>query len=172
MKEIFLLCVTALIFVYGNRIMENLDVFFNQAQEKPADCLKLETLNIAFMHPEDSFMMKNAADSVLSAQQVKNMNFYYGTSEEIEHAVELGTVDVGVLDPDRAGMHTHNVRSADIRLDRRIESCPGVVLKPLDSGSVERRAVWKGNSSNQSLFRLLDYLKEENSEYNLIPNKK
>lgn len=166
MRDIILLCIMALFFAFGYKLMRKIDFFLQDMRRTPEGISEAGALRIGFEHSEDIVLIEETVEKMARNVPKCNMHFFYGTYEEIKRYVQSGKVDIGFLDFDRNDHEIKRFCWIKTRLPKKNVEYKelGIPVEPLDPEKADRRIVWERHNSNRGISIFVKYLTEAGDE--------
>ena len=148
MKDLFLVCTVAAVFVFGYFMMKKLDLLLGRSVEKEGGNMGEAVLRLAVEDP----LTANAATSMVERFSKKNpncrINMICATAEEIYEKLACGELDFGFI----AGAYSGGEYGcADILLEHSGIFCDieGMTLEPIELEDIKTAVLWNKDIKNR-----------------------
>lgn len=150
MKDLFLICAVAAVFVFGYFIMKKLDDFLDNNRRQISEDIGTHSLRIAFEMPALIASVADLLDRFSRKNQNCELCLFYGSANEIEKRLSENKLDFGFVAADSVCTSGEEIDSIVLPLRQSVihSETVGLPVMPIGASEITTKIIWKENNVN------------------------
>lgn len=159
MKEVFLVCAAATVFVFGFFIMKKLDGLLENNRRHTDEEQTANRLLLAFDNPMILDSLRPLFEAFSKANPDCQIHFLFGKTEEIYDKLDKNSIDFGFISH-TASENQEAFNCLVLSSEQKSIFCEniGCPLEPLNRENVQTGVIWKKESNNTFFDSFYDTL--------------